>query len=312
MTDTSLLDLGDDILGLILVDSGATFLTDPTVGGGRSEGEKEKAAAAVKHLRASLRLSCKALKVAFDACNAALDVNGGSDPITSSSSSSSSSSNHQPHAAVLAVVHATPCLASLTLQLPKKVTSVAHGGPPTTLSLPVLLAALRHPSSLRVFRWWGCGPIDTSSSIDLSPLSICTGLCDLLFNRTEILDLGTLVALGGSLEVLKLEGCDGVSNLGPISSLLRLQHLDLSSTSVSNLGPLLALTKLEGLRLRNCQHVTNLDALASCTWLKTLIMSSCSQITTLAPLASCTRLEALDMSHCSQIISLAPLAPAHA
>ena len=90
---------------------------------------------------------------------------------------------------------------------------------------------------------------DIPSTRDLSPLSICTGLRELDLSRTEASDLSPLVALRGSLEVLYLEKCGKVSNVGPLSSLLHLKLLDLSYSPVSDLGPLSVLTTLEDLQL---------------------------------------------------------------
>jgi hypothetical protein len=134
---SSLLDLGDDLLGLIMDEAfGAHCL--PTDFTGRTRMDAD-----LKRFRASLRLTCKTFKTVFDSNNLILEL----------------AADHQ-NQYQLTVVHATPRLSSLS----KKDT--------TNVEISALLSAMQQPSTLRTLAISG----SSLRTLDLPPLLACSRL----------------------------------------------------------------------------------------------------------------------------------------
>lgn len=107
-----------------------------------------------------------------------------------------------------------------------------------------------------------------------------------------------------ALERLSLND-GGWTDIGRISELPALVHLDLRSTNVSSLAPLANLASLETLELRGCPEVTNIDALAGLTKL-TRIDLAYTKVRRLQPLANSSALELVELSG-TPVRDLSPL-----
>jgi len=77
--------------------------------------------------------------------------------------------------------------------------------------------------------------------------------------------------------------------------------------SFNDLGPLSNLFELEHLDLNCCDQITSLESIAGLSTLQSLGLSQCTQITSLEPIAGLIALQSLDLSECTQITSLEPI-----
>lgn len=150
-----------------------------------------------------------------------------------------------------------------------------------------------------------------------------------IINR-RITNPGILSTLVG-LQQLKLDGCMGMGDMSPPSTLTRLESLSLEiSYHVElDLRPISVLTQLESLSLgcnpdletlhigalpglRNlevswCSRLASIGSLSMLTGLSSLGMRYCRAVTSLEPLSTLTGLSSLNMEECWAVTSLEPL-----
>ena len=111
-----------------------------------------------------------------------------------------------------------------------------------------------------------------------------------------------------TLKALSLSGCQGLIDLGPLSALHHLAHLDVClCESLEDLGPLSGLTGLTSLNLEGCEALADLVPLAGLTQLENLPLEGCKFLTNLSPLAGLMRLKDLDLGSCESITDVGPL-----
>lgn len=107
------------------------------------------------------------------------------------------------------------------------------------------------------------------------------------------------------INYLRLAENQNISDLGPLSSLTRLTHLDLSTQQIRDLVPLSRLIHLQELRLNNNQ-VTDLGPLVTLDNLQTLEAIN-NQLSNLESLAEMYQLQTLKLGR-NQIVDITPLA----
>ncbi len=120
--------------------------------------------------------------------------------------------------------------------------------------------------------------------------------------------LSDLTPLASRVKIKSLVlGPSHVSDLAPLASMRNLRSLDLSNTAVSDISPLESLNKLTFLNLLNTK-TSDVSAVASMTGLTSLNLLR-TRISNVAPLASLSELKSLDLSYTnvSDITSIASL-----
>ena len=277
------------------------------------------------HDKASLRSTCRSLRLGVNGCTSKLHWAGPSNVVGSIGGGA-----------------ALPLMMTLQLSLP------AH-----PMALRLLDCSGVPGKLLRIHSLEGC-PLTLRSVVcsytlvaGLGPLAACGSLTLLNCSHTEVVELGPLAACP-ALEVLDcsdtrveelgpLADCralhslncstNSLSELGPLAACTMLHTLNCSNTGVTGLGPLAVCAALQTLNCRltkvvdlgplaactalrnlNCSlaEVSDLAALAACTSLQTLNCSH-NQLTNLGPLAACTALQVLDCSD-TEVVNLGPLA----
>ncbi len=136
---------------------------------------------------------------------------------------------------------------------------------------------------------------------DLTGLESATNLTRLVING-PISDLSPLAGLT-RLNHLELSGTS-VSDLSPLADLTQLNHLSLDRAPVSDLSPLAGLAQLEYLNLSGAS-VSDISPLAGLNRLTDLFLYG-NPVSDLSPLAGLTQLESLGLSN-TPISDLSPL-----
>lgn len=145
---------------------------------------------------------------------------------------------------------------------------------------------------------------NSSSSLDLSPLSNLTELKVVFIRRSRISDMTVLGNLT-QLTRLILVG-NGIRDITALAGLVNLDGLALLGNPIADLSPLANLTQLKELSIRATGRLTDITPLANLTNLVTLNLHG-NRIVDISPLASLTRLEKLVIDH-NQIVDISPLA----
>jgi hypothetical protein len=102
-------------------------------------------------------------------------------------------------------------------------------------------------------------------------------------------------SLVASLRAVDVSCCDGLLDIGVLSSCVQLGRLQMSGTDVSDLTPLEACSQLEHLSAANT-HITSLAPLGACLKLRTLDVSCCCGLMDIEALRSCVQLKCLQIA----------------
>ena len=145
---------------------------------------------------------------------------------------------------------------------------------------------------------------NSSSSLDLSPLSNLTELKVLFIRRSRISDMTVLGNLT-QLTRLVLVG-NGIRDITALAGLVNLDGLALLENPIADLSALANLTQLKELSIRATGRITDITPLANLTNLITLNLHG-NQIVDISPLAGLTQLEKLVIDS-NQIVDISPLA----
>ena len=112
----------------------------------------------------------------------------------------------------------------------------------------------------------------------------------------------------GRLELLRLHGCEFLTDISVLGGLTGLTSLDLrfcsSLTAISNLGGLASLTSLD---LCGCRSLTDISVLGELTGLTNLNLSSCESLTDISGLGKLTGLTSLDLCGCRSLTDISVL-----
>jgi Leucine-rich repeat (LRR) protein len=269
-----------------------------------------------------IRITCKALRSAFDDSNERLVLGGGNHwqdlPALGST----------PLAWSKDMMSRTPRLSSLRIQ-PWFLNQ--------QLPRPLSLLQLSVPwQSLKRIDLKGFGE---GNNLDLSPLATCSGLIHLDLHNTaapsaslsllqglsklQHLDLGGEddfsrdytdlafldASFSSSLQHLAIGNwCPHLQSIEGLSRCSALVYLRLQSCNeLTSLAPLEGLTRLKELSLWYCRNLADIQPLASCLSLVILNLRHAS-VSDLRPLASCSRLSSLDLRFCNKLVDVTPLA----
>ena len=106
-----------------------------------------------------------------------------------------------------------------------------------------------------------------------------------------------------SLEVLRLPGLRGLSDISALDCLTKLRVLEIGGDGINNLGPLNKLMMLQELRISPCATLSDLSPLSSLSQLETLHINHSNRLSDLTPLMRLPRLVHLDLAFCTALES---------
>lgn len=161
------------------------------------------------------------------------------------------------------------------------------------------VAALSICKNLKHFVYTG---VNTSYSLDISPLLTSAGLKELKLSTSGIQDRSVISKFS---ELRELSLCDaGCTDISFVSELKELQSLSLKRNPISDISPLAGLRKLINLDLSNTA-ITSIAALSNCPDLEILGLRDCC-VDNIAALAACKKLDRLTLSY-NPVRDLSPL-----
>jgi len=170
--------------------------------------------------------------------------------------------------------------------------------------------------------------ITNCTILDLSPLSLCTSLTVLRYNKNSLQNLDTLtstslqelyldeskiVSLVGldkcpNLNVLSLVQCDELMDISSVGSCLNLISLTINGCiNLASLSGVQNCLALKDLSANDCIGLKSLKELSTCINLRRLDINRSSFIYDITALTNCRKLIYLDISYCRLITSVREL-----